>query len=202
MEPGAQEGAMNITNEFARLAGQAAAKSNENRRAISEANIAAETATADLALKQERSKLSQAFQRHAGTVRVNAAFRGSSASDRDVESSLLSAGLRASNEAAVAEINRENLVAAIKARNAFVEEDVTLAAIEGGLRGLQIGTQIAGALQSAAEVRERQFVRVNETGNANLFSFANVFQDVAFTPGISFENLAESFQNFGLDLGT
>lgn len=200
MQPGAQQGVMNITNEFARLAGQAAAKSNENRRAISEANIAAETSTANLQLQQQRSRLAQAFARHKGTVAVNAAFRGSSASAGDISTSLISAGLRASTEAAVAEINRENQIAAIKARNAFVEEDVTLAAIEGGIRGLQIGTQLAGALQNASEVQERQFLRIRDSGNANLFSFENVFQEVLFTPGLSFAPLLENFRNFGLEL--
>ena len=89
----------------------------------------------------------------------------------------------------------------IKARNAFVEEDVTLAAIEGGLRGLQIGTQIAGALQAATEVKQKQFLRINDTGNGSLLSFDNVFQDVAFTPGLSFAPLLEGFGDFGLNLG-
>ena len=201
MQPGAQEGVMNITNEFARLAGTAAAKSNENRQAIAQANIAAGTAQSDLQLQQERSRLAQAFARHKGTVAVNAAFRGSSASAGDSASTITSARLSASNEAAVAEINRSNQVAAIEARNAFVEEDVTLATIEGGLRGLQIGTQIAGALQNATEVREKQFLRLKKTGQG-FFGFENVFQDIAFTPGLSFAPLLESFNNFGLDLGT
>lgn len=194
-----QSQAIPIAGAFAKLAGMAATAANENRRAIADANIAADTQVANLALREQRSKLAQAFSKHSGTLAVNAAFRGSSAGDPSVQAAILSAGLRAGNEAAVAEANRAAQIASSEARNAFVETDVRLAALEGGIRGLNFGLDIAGALQAAGEQQRRSRVEIIDTGSASTFGFSNVIEDVLLIPGLDFGNL--DFSNFGIDLG-
>lgn len=191
-------GVMNVANAFAEISGRAAAQANANRAAIANANIAAETVQQDLALQQERSRLAQAFSSHQGTLATNAAFRGGSAADRDTQDAVNTAAIRASQEGAIATANRSAQRAATIARHQFIEEDVTLASIEGGMRGLNLGMQIAGALQQATEIRRRQFTET--FGDGQTFGFNNVTQDVAFTPGLDLTQLGDTF-NFGFNLG-
>lgn len=193
-----QSQALPIAGAFAKLAGLAANAANENRRRIANANISADTAVADLALREQRSKLAQAFAKHSGTLAVNAAFRGSSAGDPSVQAAILSAGFRASNEAAVAEANRAAQIAASEARNDFVETDVRLAAFEAGIQGLNFGLDIIGALQAAGEQQRRARVEVLDT-NASTFGFTNIIEDVLLIPGLDLGNF--DFSNFGIDLG-
>jgi len=187
---------VNIASAFAEISGRAAAQANANRRAVSEANIAAGTAQLNLALREERSRLSQAFSKHQGTLAVNAAFRGSTISDASPAAALNAASLRASSESAVAEANRSAQRAALIARNQFIEEDVTLASIEGGLRGLNIGLDIANSLQSLTQIRRE--TSVETFGDARTFGFNNVIRDIARTPGF---DLAQLGRNFGFNLG-
>lgn len=189
-------GVMNIAAAFANLAGKAAAQANAHRREVADANIAAGRSQLNLQLKEERSRLASAFSKHQGTLAVNAAFRGSSSSDADATATLTSAVLKASNESAVAEANRSVQLAALRARNQFVEEDVALASIEGGLRGFNIGMDIANQLQALTEVRRETSVRI--FGNGQTFGFENIIQDVANTPGF---DLSSFGQGFGLNLG-
>jgi hypothetical protein len=182
-----------IAAQFAKLAAMATANSNSVRRQIADANIAAETFQADLNLRQTRLKLAQAYSEHVGTLAVNAAYRGSSIGDASPQAALLSATLRASNEVAVAEANKAATVASVIARNQFVEEDVTLASIEGGLRGFNVGLGIASALEEMTQVQRETRVKILDAG-PGLFGFSNVVQDVAITPGLDLSGF-----NFGLD---
>lgn len=187
-----------IASEFARLSAMAAAQANQARRRIADANIAAETFQADLALRNTRSKLSQAFSEHIGTLAVNAAFRGSSIGDASPAAAVASAVLRAGQEVAVAEANRAATVMAVTARNQFVEEDVTLAGIEGGLQGLNIGFSISSALEALTSVqRESRTKRLR--GRDGAFAFANVITDIALTPGLKLDNFDLGSFNFGLE---
>ncbi len=191
--------AVQIANEFARLAGMATVQANAARRAISDANIAAETFQADQTLRSTRSRLAQAFSEHVGSLAVNAAYRGSSIGDASPAAAVLTATLRASNEVAVAEANRAATVAAVAARNQFVEEDATLAAIEGGLRGLNVGLSIGSALEAMTQVRRSRRIEILDTG-PGLFGFSNVIRDTAVTPGLDLGNFDLGSFNFGLDI--
>lgn len=191
--------ALQIANEFARLAGMAAASANASRRQIAESNIAAESFQADLVLRETRSKLAQAFSAHVGTLAVNAAFRGSSIGDASSAAAAASATLRASHEVAVAEANRAATVMAVTARNQFIEEDTTLAAIEGGLRGLNVGLSISAALEQMTRVQREQRVEILQNAPPGVFAFSNIIQDVALTPGLNFGNLDLGSFNFGLE---
>lgn len=185
-------GVFNVASAFANLAGKAAASANANKRRVADANITAGKNQIALKLQAERSKIAQAFSKHQGTLAVNAAFRGSSASDPDATATLNAATLRASRESGVAEANRNVQIAALEARNQFIEEDVNLAAIEGGLRGFNIGMSISNQLQALTEVRQETSLRT--FGDGQTFGFENIIQDVARTPGFNFEN-------FGFELG-
>ncbi len=190
--------AINLASEFARLAGMAAAQANAARRQIADANIAADTFQADLVLRNTRSKLAQAFSEHVGTLAVNAAFRGSSIADPSPAAAVLSATIRASNEVAVAESNRAATVMAVVARNQFVEENVTLAKLEGGLRGLNVGQSISAALEQMTEVtRESRVSRLRSGSGA--FGFTRILQDVALTPGLNLGDIDLGGFNFGLE---
>jgi hypothetical protein len=191
--------ALPIAAAFAKLSGRAAAQSNANRRQISEANIAAETAGADLALREQRSRMAQAFAKQSGILATNAAYRGSSIADPSVEASLLSAAFRATHEVAIAEANRAAQVASIRARHAFIEEDVTLASIEGALRGLSVGLDIAAALQAMTEVRQQRRTEILQDPGAGNFGFADIIEDIAFTPGLNLGDF--DLSNLGIDLG-
>ena len=190
--------AVNLASAFAQLAGKAAAQANQTRRQIADANIAAETFQADLVLRNTRSKLAQAFSEHVGTLAVNAAFRGSSIADPSPQAAVLSASLRAGREVAVAESNRAATVMAVTARNQFVEEDVTLASIEGGLRGLNLGQSISAALEQMTEVTRERRTRLLTSGSG-AFGFANIVTDIATTPGLSLGNIDLGAFNFGLE---
>lgn len=187
---------VNIASAFAEVSGRAAAQANANRRAVADANISAGKTQLNLALREERSRLAQAFSKHQGTLAVNAAFRGSTISDASPSAALNAAGLRASNEAGVAEANAAAQRAALIARNQFIEEDVMLASIEGGIQGFNIGLDISNQLQALTEVRRETSGRVFGTGQT--FGFENVIQDVARTPGFDISRIGK---NFGFSLG-
>lgn len=185
---------MNVSAAFAEVSGRAAAQANINRANIANANISAGEVQLDLALRQERGRLAQAFSKHQGTLAVNAAFRGSSISDASPSAALTTATLRAANEAGVAKANRAAQQAALEARNQFVEEDVGIASIEGAVRGLGIGMDILNSLSQMTEVR--RLTHVETFGDAQNFGFANVIRDVAFTPGLDLSGL----QDFGFNV--
>lgn len=189
-------GVVNIANAFAEVAGRAAAQANENRRRVAETNIAAGTVSLQLALREARSRLSQAFSKHQGTLAVNAAFRGSSIGDASPQAAVTTAALRAGNESAIAEANFFAQRTALIARNQTIETDVTLASIEGGIRGLNIGLDIASSLQDFTEVRREVSGQIG--GTAQTLRFTDIIQDVARTPGFEFTNVG---QNFGFNLG-
>lgn len=185
-------GVANVASAFANIAGKAATAANANKRQVADVNITAGKNQIALQLQAERSRIAQAFSKHQGTLAVNAAFRGSSASSPDSITTLNSATLKASRESAVAEANRNVQIAALEARNQFIEEDVNLAAIEGGLRGFNIGMSISNQLQALTEVRQETSLRT--FGDGQTFGFENIIRDVARTPGLNFEN-------FGFNLG-
>ena len=189
-------GVVNIASAFANLAGRAAAQANANRRRVAETNIAAGTTQLQIALREERSRLSQAFSKHQGTLAVNAAFRGSSISDASPQAAVTTAALRAGNESAVAEANFFAQKAALIARNQTIDEDVTLASIEGGIRGLNIGLDLAAQLQELTEVRRETSFDLGGTGQT--LRGTDIIRDIARTPGFEFTNVGN---NFGFELG-
>lgn len=187
---------VNIASAFANLAGRAAAQANANRRRVADVNIAAGTTQLQIALREERSRLSQAFSKHQGTLAVNAAFRGSSISDASPQAAVSAAALRAGNESAVAEANFFAQKAALVARNQTIDEDVTLASIEGGIRGLNIGLDLAAQLQELTEIRRETSFELG--GNAQTLIGTDIIRDIARSPGFEFTNLGN---NFGFNLG-
>ena len=98
----------------------------------------------------------------------------------------------------MAEANRAGQQAALLARNQFIEEDVGLASIEGGLRGLQIGLDVGNALKAQTEVKQVRSFQTVDVGSGSLLGFENITQEVAFTPGLDLSGIGSSF---GIDLG-
>lgn len=187
---------VNIASAFANLAGRAAAQANENRRRVADVNISAGTVQLQIALREDRSRLSQAFSKHQGTLAVNAAFRGSSISSTSSQAAVTTAALRAGNESAVAEANFFAQEAALIARNQTIDTDVTLASIEGGIRGLNIGLDLSAQLQELTEVRRETSFALG--GDGFTLIGTDIIQDIARTPGFEFTNVGN---NFGFNLG-
>lgn len=146
---GGLQNAVRIAQMFAELSRAAAEAANARALAAAEANI--QVGRAQLALEEtdERRRIAQTLARHSGTLRVNAAYRGTAGS-RSAEGLQIQAAGISAQSAAVVSANTAFRVQQLINQNIVDLEDPNLAALEGGLRGFAIGQQIQGALDSLA----------------------------------------------------
>lgn len=137
--------AVRVAQAFAQLSIKSTQAANKARLQAARANIRAGTAQIEMQATEEKVQISQALQRHKGTLAVNSAFRGtanSMSTTAAYNTANFAAGRSSSNVAANAAFAEARLISENNPQLA----DVRLAALEGGLRGFGIGQQISAAL--------------------------------------------------------
>lgn len=137
--------AMRVAQAFAQLNMKSAAAANAARLKAAKANIKAGTQQITMQSREEKNNIAQALARHAGTLAVNAAYRGTGGSP-STTAALNTANLAAGRQAANVSANAAFAEARLVSENNPQLEDVRLAGLEGGLRGFGIGQQLGAAL--------------------------------------------------------
>jgi len=139
--------ALQIAQAFAKLSMKSAQLSNINKVKAAKANIKAGTAQIEAQESDQKAKIARALARHQGTLKVNAAFRGSLGA-ASTTAGATSATIEAGREAANVSANAANAIQRLVSENNPQLTDVKLAGLEGALQGFSVGSQLAGALAS------------------------------------------------------
>lgn len=139
--------ALKIATAFAELSAKSAQAANAAALRAAKSNIKAGTAQLQAAESDEKRKVAQALAKHQGTLRVNSAYRGT-ASSASTQASSTSATIAAGREAANISANTAAQIQRLITDNNPQLVDVRLAAIQGGLQGFSVGSQLASSLSA------------------------------------------------------
>lgn len=182
---------------FANISGRATVASNANRLAIAQQNIAAADQQTTLQETTSRRDIARSLAQFQGQQAAARAFRGAGGGDLGSGAAVSDAATaQAADQAAIVESNAAVRRVAAVAANQFVPDDPMLAAIQGGIEGLGLGTQIMQALLSEAEVGTSQFSRAaNNLGPDGIPVFDNTINTFLEIPGL---DLGELFGGFEL----
>ena len=176
-----------VASTFATATSKATSARNLSRLRTAEGNIRAATDQIELEETQQRKQISRSLAQFQGSQAASRAFRGASQSGTGFAVGD-AATAQAADQAAIVESNAAAKEIAVTAANQVEFEDPVLAALQGGLQGLDIGTQIASALISEADVVQRQSsYQMQNTGPVNAAappSFKNTITSVLDIPGL------------------
>jgi len=177
----------NVASTFAGVTSKAAASRNLSRLKTAEGNIAAGTNQIELEESAARKSISRSLAQFQGSQAAARAHRGTSAGGSGFAIGD-AATAQAADQAAIVESNAAAKEIALVAANQVEFEDPVLAALQGGLQGLDIGTQIASALIGEAEVQTVQHsTQLQNTGPVNVNApptFQNTISSVLNIPGL------------------
>lgn len=185
-----------VATAFGTMASRATAAANAERLRVAEGNINAGTNQIELEERASRSQVSRALAQHQGSLAAARAFRGGGALGTGSAASD-AATAAAADQAAIIEANAAAKEVALIAANRPQLDDPVLAGIQGGVQGLNIGTQIATALLNEAEVSQSQSSVAIGSGPQGIPVFQNIISSFLDIPGL---DLAELFDIEGLDL--
>lgn len=178
------------TTAFAQLSARAAESANVQRLQIAKGNIRAGKNQIRLEETKARRDIARQLGTWQGHQAVSRAFRGAGGGDLGTGSAVFDAATaQAADEAAIIEANAAAKEVALIAANQPMLEDPILAAIQGGVQGLQIGTQIAQALLDEAEVKTRQGSRQLNTGPGGFPTFENTISTILEIPGLDLKDM-------------
>lgn len=189
-----------VASTFAGATSKAAASRNLSRLKTAEGNIRAGTDQIQLEESAARKQIARSLAQFQGSQAAARAHRG--ASDSGTGFAVGDAATaQAADQAAIVEANAAAKEIALTAANQVEFEDPVLAALQGGLQGLDIGTQIASALIGEAEVVTKQgSQQIHSTyGPINVNApptFQNTITSVLEIPGL---NIGEFLDLSGLD---
>lgn len=192
-----QEQVAGTAAAFANISGRATVASNQNRLQIAQQNIQAAENQIDLEETSSRRNISRSLAQFQGQQAAARAFRGTGGGDLGSGSAVSDAATaQAADQAAIVEANAGAKRVAAAAANQFMPDDPLLSAIQGGIEGLSIGTQIAQALLSEGEIETSQFSRAqNNLGPGGVPVFDNTINTFLDIPGL---DIGELFGGFGL----
>lgn len=183
---------------FAEVSSRATAASNARRLEIAQGNILAATNQIELEETTQRQTVARELAKFQGSQSATRAFRGGGAGVGTASAIFDAATAQAADQAAIIEANAANKEIAAIAANAVELDDPILAAIQGGIQGLNIGTQIAQALISEAEVNTTQSSQQIGSGGAlNIPTFQNFITTTLDIPGFDIQNLLDIDGLFG-----
>lgn len=183
---------------FAEVSSRATAASNARRLDIAEGNIQAGVNQIELQETVQRREVSRSLAQFQGGQAASRAFRGGGGLGSG-QAIVDAATAQAADQAAIIEANAANKEIALVAANQVKLDDPVLAAIRGGIEGLNLGTQIANALIQEAEVKQRQSSRQIEAGGAlRIPTFQNTITNVLEIPGL---NINEFLSGINLETG-
>ncbi len=179
---------------FASISSRAAAAANIQRMEIAQGNIRAGTDQLQLEETASRRAVARSLAQFQGSQAAARAFRGAGGGDVGSGAAVSDAATaQAADQAALIEANSAAKEVALIAANRPVMEDTTLAAIQGGVQGLQIGTQIAQALMADAEVTTSQFSNqvgfTGAGGGPTIPTFQNFINQTLEIPGLDLTEL-------------
>jgi hypothetical protein len=179
---------------FAEISSRAAVAGNIQRAQIAQTNISTGTAQIRLEETAARRSIARQLASYQGSQAAARAFRGTGGGDIGSGAALSDAATaQAADQVALVEANAAAKEAALIASNQFITEDPVLAAIQGGVQGLEIGTNIAQSLINEGEVRQRQSSQqVGNTGaggGPTLPTFSNTITTILDIPGLDLTEL-------------
>jgi len=190
-----------VSTTFAGAFSKATASRNLSRLRTAEGNIAAATDQIELEESTARKNISRSLAQFQGSQAAARAHRGAGEAGSGFAVGD-AATAQAADQAAIVEANAAAKEIAVVAANQVEFEDPVLAALQGGLQGLDIGTQIASALISEAEVTTRQSSQqLQNTGPVNVNApptFQNTITQILQIPGL---NIGEQLDLSGLNIG-
>jgi hypothetical protein len=183
---------------FAEISSRAAVAGNIERQRVAEGNIRAGTNQIRLEETTSRREIARNLAMFQGQQAAARAFRGTGGGDLGSGAAVSDAATaQAADQAAIVEANAAAKEVALIASNQFHKEDPVLAAITGGIEGLNLGTQIAQALIEEGEVKTRTSSRqFRSTGGQGPAMFNNTITSFLDIPGLDLTAL------FGDLLGT
>lgn len=190
-----------VATSFAQVSSSAVAASNAQRLQIAEGNIQAATNQINLERDVNRREVARSLAKFAGEQAAARAFRGggSVGSGTAIGDA---ATAQAADQTAIIEANAANKVIAAKAANQVVLDDPVLAAIQGGIEGVNIGTQIAQSLLSEAEVTQWQSSQQIDVGGGigwyHIPTYQNTITNLLNVPGFNINDFLQGF-DFGLN---
>lgn len=174
---------------FAEISSRAAASSNIERLRIAEGNIRAAENQIRLEESAARSNISRSLAQYQGSQAAARAFRGGGTAGTGFAVSD-AATAQAADQVAIVESNAAAKEVAAAAANQVQLEDPVLAAIQGGIEGINFGTQIARALLEEGEVVQRQSSRQlgggGAAGDPTFPVFENTISSILEIPGLDF----------------
>lgn len=180
---------------FANISGRATVASNMNRLAIAQQNIRAAEDQIQMQETVARRDIARSLAQFQGQQAAARAFRGAGTGDLGSGAAVSDAATaQAADQAAIVEANASVQRVAAVAQNQFIPDDPMLAAIQGGIEGMNLGLQISQALLSEAELGSSQFSRAqNVLGPGGLPVFENTIRTFLDVPGLDLEDLFGDF---------
>ncbi len=181
-----------VSTTFALAQSKAVSSRNLARLQVAEGNITAATGSIQLEESAQRKAIARSLAQFQGSQAAARAFRGSS--DLGTGFAISDAATaQAADQVAIVEANAAAKEIAVVAQNQVIFDDPVLAALQGGLQGLNIGTQIAAALIGEAEVTTRQTSeQLQNTGPVNVRApktFKTTVESILKIPGLNLESL-------------
>lgn len=177
----------NVATTFAGVHAKAAASGNLARLKTAQGNVQAATNAIGLEESATRRNISRSLAQFQGAQAAARAHRGTSATGSGVAVGD-AATAQAADQVAIVEANAAAKEIAAIAANQVQMEDPVLAALQGGLQGLNIGTQIANALIGEAEVVTQQSSQqIPNQGPLNVNApptFQNTVTSILQIPGL------------------
>ena len=172
-----------LATGFAELSSRATASSNLRRLEIAQGNVNATTDQIRLEETTQRQNIARELAMFSGSQAASRAYRGggSVGSGFAIDSA---AAAHAADQAAIVEANAANKEIAVIAANQVMMDDPVLAAIQGGVEGMNMGMGIANALLSEASVRQHQWSQQIGSGGVNApSSYQNYISSILDIPG-------------------
>jgi len=138
---------------FAEISSRAAAAGNVNRLRAAERSITAGQTQIDLERSTQRREIARNLAQFQGQQAAARAFRGTGGGDVGTGAAVSDAATaQSADQAAIVEANAAAKEVALIVANQPQLEDPVMAAIQGGVQGINFGTQIAQALLDEAEL--------------------------------------------------
>jgi len=181
---------------FAEISSRAAAAANVNRLRAAERSITAGQTQIDLERSTQRREIARNLAQFQGQQAAARAFRGTGGGDVGTGAAVSDAATaQSADQAAIVEANAAAKEVALIVANQPQLEDPVMAAIQGGVQGINFGTQIAQALLDEAELATTMQSYGAGYGPGGIQVFSN---NIGYNLNIPGLDLTELFGGSGL----
>jgi len=181
---------------FAEISSRAAAAANVNRLRAAERSITAGQTQIDMERSTQRREIARNLAQFQGQQAAARAFRGTGGGDVGTGAAVSDAATaQSADQAAIVEANAAAKEVALIVANQPQLEDPVMAAIQGGVQGINFGTQIAQALLDEAELATTMQSYGAGYGPGGIQVFSN---NIGYNLNIPGLDLTELFGGSGL----